>query len=123
MPNIDNDFNNQLDHNNISYTYWATACILAGSAYLLCQYKPNMLSQNNIQELREILAKNLKNLPNLLTNDSEKEIKQDAALKITEIFKQNYDRSTKAKAATLLQNKYREYKKEQTTKSSGGLFW
>ena len=117
------------------------AAMLAGSAYVLYQYRhainekyqlPDFFSKNNIDALREKLAKNLKEIPGLIKSKYyEKDIKQNAALKITELFKGIHTRKAtetacvlenarRTRAARCIQKNYSEYK--EANASYFGIF-
>ena len=117
------------------------AAMLAGSAYFLYQYRhainekyqlPDFFSKNNIDALREKLAQNLKEIPGLIKSKYyEKDTKQNAALKITELFKDIHTRKAteaacilenarRTQAARCIQKNYREYK--EANASYFGIF-
>ena len=127
--------------NEGSSDYFTIATMLAGSAYVLYQYRntitdnnplPDFFSKNNLDALREKLEKNLKDLPKLLKHKYyESDIKQDAALKITGLFKDIHTRKAteaacilenarRTQAARCIQKNYSEYK--EANASYFGIF-
>lgn len=130
MPNLNYNLNYNAG-NEGSSDYFTIATMLAGSAYVLYQYRhaindkyqlTDFFKKNNIDALREKLEKNLKDLPTLLKHKYyESDIKQDAALKITGLFKDNHTRKAteaacilenarRTQAARCIQKNYSEYK-------------
>ncbi len=128
MSHLATDLNNEG-----SSDFLTIATMLAGSAYVLYQYRhainekyplPDFFSKDNIDALREKLAKNLKEIPGLIKSKYyEKDIKQNAALKITGLFKDIHTRKAtetacvlenarRTRAARCIQKNYKEDKKE-----------